>query len=317
MPKTDHRASLKKGMLAAALFVATSFSLVLPSTAVAYRLWLEADQSVETLQVGDAVSVDLFLDTADETRTLALSVGVFFDPGVMSYVQTSSSTNPYPLYRPSGGKGDPARFLEPLSPTPTPWPVHSNQVNVDFISSQFHRPDAAVGVASDRELLATLVFEKSGQGDAGLLLAFGAGNIVTLDDDPTDFPSIDFTDLVALGDPIGVTSSDWIRYCTPSGQGHPVSPCIYDPDQPGNYGGPALPGGDDEGGGTGDPGAGDDQGGGDDSGAGDGLGGGMVGSDSPPGGGPTSAVPEPTAALLFGAGIVLLFGRRSGPEARS
>lgn len=56
------------------------------------------------------------------------------------------------------------------------------------------------GVASDREILATWVFEKSGEGDTGLLLASGAGNIVLLDGDPADFGLTDIAEADALGD---------------------------------------------------------------------------------------------------------------------
>ena len=278
----------------ACLLAISVTSALASSPAAAYRLWLEPDRDVTTMEVGDTVSVDLHLDTQGATGIALFSVGVFFDPTILTYHVDRSWAEPYALYSPAGGKGDPATWLAPDLGVPLPWPVNAHQVNVDFVANTVASPASrGTQIASDDVLLATLFFEMTAPGDAGILLAIGAGNVLSGYPDGETFS--EYTDELALSDPIGLTSTDWIAYCTPSGRGHPYSPCIYDPDALNGYGGPVDP----------------DQGGGDDDG-----GGGDVGDNGPPpdpdpGPDPGLAVPEPTAALLFGIGLIVLQrGRR-------
>lgn len=262
-----------------------SVLLLAAADASAYRMWLEADRDVSTMAVGDVVTLELHLDTEGQSNLVLLSVGTLYDPNVVWYDQSASSINEYALYGPGLGKGQTSSYLDPLFDAPVEWvgnlPPIGGQVNSDFIVNNLPMsasPDwSLIGTVatSEDEWLSTMVFEKVAEGDVGFLLTGTAGgNTIGYVDDAGSFVNGTILD---TGSPIGVGSTEWL---TGSNEG------------PGDTGDPTEP----------------PSGGGD---TGTGGGGGGTGTGDPTGD-PVGAVPEPTAALLFGVGAVVFARRRIG-----
>jgi len=275
-----------RAAIVSTIVVSLSFASVLmlaAADASAYRMWLEADRDVSTMAVGDVVTLELHLDTEGKSDILLLSVGTLYDPYVMAYDASASMSSEYALYGPGQAKGQTSSYLAPFFSAPYPWqgttPAGYGQINADYFSSNF-APSADVSLmgtvtVSDDELLATLVFQKIAEGDVGFLLSgIAAGNTIGYNDDAGSFVNGRILD---TGSPIGVATSDWLLGKNPT-------------TDPGDTGDPNDP---PTGGGGGDTGTG---GGGGGTGTGD----------------PVGAVPEPTAALLFGVGAVVFARRRIG-----
>lgn len=272
------------------LWTAVLLSASLPaSDAFAYRMWIEADRDVETMVVGDRVSVSLHLDTEGQSDLTLLSIGTFFDSSILSYDASASTSTEFVLYAPGGGKSQPATWLEPVFEAPTTWSLNSNQVNTDFWGNTiFRTPPLGTVAISDDELLSIMVFEQTAVGDVGFLLATGAGNVLS---DSVFNDRLAVNGAVDLGSPIGHVDTDWINYRLPDG-------CLYDPRDGGRKTCPADEDTDLDDDSTGDPTDYPTDDGGGHTGGGGGLT--TTGDDSRP----VAGVPEPSAALLFVVGLL-------------
>ena len=135
---------------------------------------------------GDQVSVSVNLDTEADTGIVLLSVGVLFDETRLSFNQAASSTASYMLY---GGAGKGSTFLE----SSCGFGVFggttgcaylrvgaTNQVNVDFVTTDL-MTGAPVGTqVTGAALMATLIFDvvgPSGFASIGLSIT-SPGNVI-------------------------------------------------------------------------------------------------------------------------------------------
>jgi hypothetical protein len=133
-----------------------------------------------TVDPGGLVSYDLFLDSQGENGIVLFSVGLTFDPSVLTYrPDLSDAEDYYPLYAPAVGKTIPATFLIPppgFDP-PQMWPVPPpglQQVNVDFIEANLNESQAT----ATNQFMATLTFEATGLGTTAMDFSFdNGGNI--------------------------------------------------------------------------------------------------------------------------------------------
>jgi hypothetical protein len=136
--------------------------------------------SIGSLNPGDLVTYDIYLDTQGQSDIVLFSASVIFDPSIAQYRPDLSDANDYyPLYAPAVGKTIPATFLIPPPGFDPPqlWPVPPPglaQLNVDFIESNLNPTTGT----STNEYLGTIVFEAIGFGVSTFEWGFdGGGNI--------------------------------------------------------------------------------------------------------------------------------------------
>ncbi len=146
-------------------------SMLLPAAgASAYAIRMSTSYVAGTpLQVGDSVTIAVEFDTQGPADILMMSLGVFFDTGVLAHNRGASATVPYLLY--SGGRS--GGYLYSLQcdgfvdldgtcqPIAVPWP----HANISFLSSHLPSQVPITTATAGFELLATLVFNVVAPGD--------------------------------------------------------------------------------------------------------------------------------------------------------
>ncbi len=172
----------------AIVLVSVGLALASPAAAIEFELVSRAPASVEA---GDLVEFEVYLDTQGEQPLWMFSVGVIFDPTRFAYEPTLSTMPSYVLYTPRYW------YLVPNADPPILWPVPPfNQVNVAFIGNDL---SLHPGASAEHLWLATVTFRAlstPGPGEFGLSLDSGDG-IFLLD------PGTDVTDQVTT---LGSTS---------------------------------------------------------------------------------------------------------------
>lgn len=136
-------------------FAGFLFLVSAPLPASPYSFWLETEYAGEEVGPGDAVTVEVHLDTEGASDVQWFSVSVLYPSTAVSYERASSSSSTYLLYNP----GKNGSWLSPTAnPAPLSWPTRSNQINVDFAAAYTIDSSRSVAVSGD-ELVATLVFQ--------------------------------------------------------------------------------------------------------------------------------------------------------------
>ncbi len=153
------------------------------TSASAYRLDVTSSyDGISVLSPSDTVTITLAFDTEREVDLAQLGFGVIYDTGVLAYNRGASSTTSYLLYTTArnaylraanscgGGFGSPNAGMG-CSPHPT----LSDQIQVDFFTSQVGSNTGVPTATTGAEVIATLVFHVFAVGD-------GFGDItVTMD----------------------------------------------------------------------------------------------------------------------------------------
>ena len=168
LPETTHpsREPRKTWGARLRLALAIAFALSLASAQAHAIAFILGGVNGQVVTVGDQIAVTVTLDTESTTGIQLSSVAVLFDDNILSYNQAASTTTSYLLY---GGRA--RRFLYASStcggyPQTQPGGCSlrigtTNQVNVDFLSTDLSLGTENTGVA----LMATLIFDVVAPGD--------------------------------------------------------------------------------------------------------------------------------------------------------
>ncbi len=165
-----------------AAVAALALTLLIATHASAYELRLVPTTST-TVEVGDAVSFDLFLDTQGESEILGFQVGLGYDQTGFVYRPDFSDATDYILYTPSGGPGSPAVWLtstpggDPAGCCDPPeiWNGYGppNVITV-FVSNQIIGGLGSTATATNT-LISTMTFEATTPGDYAFDLSLDFG----------------------------------------------------------------------------------------------------------------------------------------------
>ena len=176
--------------------LATALVLFSAGAASAYKLNLVPTTPTDGVGVGDIVAYDVFLDTEGESGITLFSISFTFDPNVVAYREDlSGNASYYPLYAPSGGKGLPPTWLQPipfddgacigdpgvaLCNAPQLWggnlPAIGAQLNIDFIEVNLNSTTATGNI-----LISQIAFEAIGSGvSAGSWSFDNGGNVFSI-----------------------------------------------------------------------------------------------------------------------------------------
>lgn len=126
---------------------------------------------------GDTVTYDLYLDTQGESDIVLFSMGVVFDPNIVTYrSDLSDAEHYYPLYAPGVGKV-PATWLTPYTDPPGVWPIPPaglEQINIEFVAANLN----ATTATATNLWLGRIVFEAVGPGYTSLAAGWDFGGNV-------------------------------------------------------------------------------------------------------------------------------------------
>lgn len=174
--------------------LATALLVFSATSASAYVLTMVATTPTQNLALGDAVSFDVFLDTEGESGITLLSIGLTFNPAVLTYDPGNSDAEDYyPLYAPGQPNGkvvNPPTYLTPFFDPPAIWlgtpPPAGAQVNLDFQEANLGSTTAT----ATAQYLGTWAFIATGLGTSDGVFGFrnSGGNIFQINvvEDITD-----------------------------------------------------------------------------------------------------------------------------------
>jgi len=158
--------------------LATALLVFSAASASAYVMTL-VPTTATTVNPGELVSFDVYLDTEGASGITLISVSVTFDPTIVAYDPGNSlAEDYYPLYAPgvpTGKTVGPATFLVPFFNPPVEWagnlPAIGGQVNLDFGEANLGQTTAT----ATAQFLGTISFVAVNPGTSAGAFGFGNG----------------------------------------------------------------------------------------------------------------------------------------------
>lgn len=152
--------------------------------------------SPTTVNVGDTVTFDAYLDTQGESDIVLFSAGLAFDDAIFAYRPDLSDAEDFLLYTPGTGRADPQRYLAAPTPCCDPPAIWGGdgprRVNVDMLTNNILNPDPAMlgtRATATNAWVATLVFEAVAPGSADFDWSFDYSSSIFTRSDLVDISS--------------------------------------------------------------------------------------------------------------------------------